>query len=137
MQNARDSDSRCLACDVSARDAKSLAMWVERCEPLRLAVGMKNLVRRPECSYEKCSKMFPKFWGPFCFGRGPNIFCKFPSDFLLSIVRRGAQEIGQRAPALRAVTFCCFFVASAMLPLRVTLSGKSSQTTKTPPELTN
>ena len=39
MQNACDSDSRCgLACDASARDAKSLAMWVERCEPLSYAV---------------------------------------------------------------------------------------------------
>ena len=37
MRNAYDSDSRCgLACDASARDAKSLAMWVERCEPLNL-----------------------------------------------------------------------------------------------------
>ena len=36
MRNACDSDSRCgLACDASARDAKSLAMRVERCEPLR------------------------------------------------------------------------------------------------------
>ena len=36
MRNACDSDSRCgLACDASTRDAKSLAMWVERCEPLR------------------------------------------------------------------------------------------------------
>ena len=35
MRHACDSDSRCgLACDASARDAKSLAMWVERCEPL-------------------------------------------------------------------------------------------------------
>ena len=36
MRNACDSDSRRgLACDASARDAKSLArMWVERCEPL-------------------------------------------------------------------------------------------------------
>ena len=35
MRNACDSDSRCgLACDASARDAKSLAMWVERCKPL-------------------------------------------------------------------------------------------------------
>ena len=35
MRSACDSDSRCgLACDASARDAKSLAMWVERCEPL-------------------------------------------------------------------------------------------------------
>ena len=34
MRNACDSDSRCgLACDASARDAKSLAMRVERCEP--------------------------------------------------------------------------------------------------------
>ena len=33
MRNACDSDSRCgLACDASARDAKSLAMWVERCK---------------------------------------------------------------------------------------------------------
>ena len=39
MRNACDSDSRCgLACDASARDAKSLAMWVERCEPLSLGV---------------------------------------------------------------------------------------------------
>ena len=36
MRIACDSDSRCgLACDASARDAKSLAMWVERCEPLK------------------------------------------------------------------------------------------------------
>ena len=36
MRNACDSDSRCgLACDASTRDAKSLAMRVERCEPLR------------------------------------------------------------------------------------------------------
>ena len=35
MRNACDSDSRCgLACDASARDAKSLALRVERCEPL-------------------------------------------------------------------------------------------------------
>ena len=35
MRNACDSDSRCgLAWDASARDAKSLAMRVERCEPL-------------------------------------------------------------------------------------------------------
>ena len=35
MWNACGSNSRCgLASDVSARDAKSLAMWVERCQPL-------------------------------------------------------------------------------------------------------
>ena len=35
MRNACDSDSRCgLACDASARDAKSLVMWVARCEAL-------------------------------------------------------------------------------------------------------
>ena len=35
MRDACDSDSRCgLACDASARDAKSLAMRVEQCEPL-------------------------------------------------------------------------------------------------------
>ena len=35
MQNARDLDSRCgLACDANAGDAKSLVMWVERCQPL-------------------------------------------------------------------------------------------------------
>ena len=35
MRNACDSDSRCgLACDASARDAKSLAIRVERCKPL-------------------------------------------------------------------------------------------------------
>ena len=37
------SDSRCgLACDASACDAKSLAMWFERCEPLRLE--LKHIV---------------------------------------------------------------------------------------------
>ena len=37
MQNACASDSRCifLPCDASAPGAKSLVMWVERCEPLR------------------------------------------------------------------------------------------------------
>ena len=36
MRNACDSDSRCgLTCDASARNAKSLAMRVERCKPLR------------------------------------------------------------------------------------------------------
>ena len=40
MRNACDSDSRCgLACDASTRDAKSLAMCVERCEPLRPGWG--------------------------------------------------------------------------------------------------
>ena len=35
MRNVCDSDSRCgLACDASARDAKSLAIRVERCEPV-------------------------------------------------------------------------------------------------------
>ena len=39
MRNACDSDSRCgLACDASTRDAKSLAMRVERCEPLSPAL---------------------------------------------------------------------------------------------------
>ena len=43
MRNACDSDSCCgLACDASARDAKSLAMWVERCEPLS---SVSSLVR--------------------------------------------------------------------------------------------
>ena len=43
MRAACDSDSRCgLACDASTRDAKSLAMWVERCEPLssKVAFGL-------------------------------------------------------------------------------------------------
>ena len=43
MRNACDSDSRCgLACDASARDAKSLAMWVERCEPLSTKAKAKE-----------------------------------------------------------------------------------------------
>ena len=43
MRNACDSDSRCgLACDASARDAKSLAMRVERCEPLRYSVSCSS-----------------------------------------------------------------------------------------------
>ena len=44
MRNACDSDSRCgLDCDASARDAKSLAMWVERCEPLRYISIFKKI----------------------------------------------------------------------------------------------
>ena len=46
MRNAYDSVSRCgLACDGSAREAKSLAMRVERCEPvsLRLMLGIDTL----------------------------------------------------------------------------------------------
>ena len=40
MQNACDSDFRCdLACDASVGETKSLAKWVERCEPLRLATN--------------------------------------------------------------------------------------------------
>ena len=36
VRNACDADSRCgWACDASAGYAKSLAMWAERCEPLR------------------------------------------------------------------------------------------------------
>ena len=43
MRNACDSDSRCgLACDASARDAKSLAMWVERCEPPSIGLLSAN-----------------------------------------------------------------------------------------------
>ena len=39
MRKACDSDSRCgLACDASTCDAKSLAMCVERCEPLSAAL---------------------------------------------------------------------------------------------------
>ena len=35
MQSTCDSDFRCgLACEASARNAKSLVMWVEQCEPL-------------------------------------------------------------------------------------------------------
>ena len=46
MRNACDSDSRCgLACDASARDAKSLAMWVERCEPLSHGRSMLRLLQ--------------------------------------------------------------------------------------------
>ena len=43
MQNACDSDTRCgLACYASARDAKSLAMRVERCEPLKCPIFSRN-----------------------------------------------------------------------------------------------
>ena len=40
MRNACNLDTHCgLACDASARDAKLLTMWVERCEPLSLRIG--------------------------------------------------------------------------------------------------
>ena len=53
MRNACDSDSRCgLACDASARDAKSLAMWVERCEPLSFQmVRFSGLLRSGAATY--------------------------------------------------------------------------------------
>ena len=47
MRNACDSDSRCgLACDASTRDATSLAMRVERCQPLS-SVSFCLLLRGP------------------------------------------------------------------------------------------
>ena len=55
MRNAYDSDSRCgLACDASACDAKSLAIRVERCEPLRsqtLSSQGKNAPSNPYPHY--------------------------------------------------------------------------------------
>ena len=46
MRNACDSDSPCgLACDASARDAKSLAMRVERCEPLQRQKSSQKVSR--------------------------------------------------------------------------------------------
>ena len=51
MRNACDSDSRCgLACDARARDAKSLAMGVERCEPLSAS---RILKRCCSCCHER------------------------------------------------------------------------------------
>ena len=63
MRNPCDSDSRCgLACDASTRDAKSLSMWVERCEPLRTAISRcdscDNLTLRfvcPKSTWERDS----------------------------------------------------------------------------------
>ena len=47
MRNACDSDSRCgLACDASTRDAKSLALWVERCEPLSMGPSPTSTSRK-------------------------------------------------------------------------------------------
>ena len=53
---ACDSDSRCgLACDASAHDAKSLAMWVERCEPLSINHTQHNLsLRQCKLAPSKC-----------------------------------------------------------------------------------
>ena len=62
MRNACDSDSPCgLACDASARDAKSLAMRVERCEPLRAAPRPSLFGGGPPVcleSLEKCQLPF-------------------------------------------------------------------------------
>ena len=65
-RNACDSDSRCgLACDASTRDAKLLAVWVERCEPLR----PQEISRRiPQIFYSARSKQSfsadcgPRLW---------------------------------------------------------------------------
>ena len=83
MRNACDSDSRSgLACDASARDAKSLAMWVERCEPLRnfcfcrtlgakpSLAGSANLQLKINCGTRggtggaKPGSGVQRFWGP-------------------------------------------------------------------------
>ena len=45
MRNACDADSHCgLACDASACHAKSLTIWIERCEPLRLLGNLWNVL---------------------------------------------------------------------------------------------
>ena len=61
MRNACDSASRCgLACDASACDAKSLAMWVERCEPLR--ASRKAPRQKTSKIVKKCQKYFRLFF---------------------------------------------------------------------------
>ena len=57
MRNACDSDSRCgLACPTRARDAKSRAMWVERCEPLSAELTEFYL---PNSALETVFRPFP------------------------------------------------------------------------------
>ena len=83
MRNACDADSRCgLLCDASARDAKSLAMWVERCEPLSIsprdpAFDKKNYNQAKDSKFlHRRVFTFPSF--PLCSGsslEGENV-CK-------------------------------------------------------------
>ena len=93
MRNACDSDSHCgLACDASARDAKSLAMWVERCEPLRTG-GFPYL----DLSFLFCPFLsFPDFSGifPICSGmvRGVSRFVLFLFLGLLRAPTRNSPE---------------------------------------------
>ena len=60
MRNACDSDSRCgLACDASTRDAKSLAMWGERCEPLRGGAILLRFCGSPGPFFMQQNEPFP------------------------------------------------------------------------------
>ena len=77
MRNFRVTDSRCgLACNASAHDAKSLAMWVERCEPEAgetasktawVLASMEQKVAKKKVGFGDDFCCF-FFWSPFsCF----------------------------------------------------------------------
>ena len=121
MRNACDSDSRCgLACDVSTRDANSLAMWAERCEPLRDGPKMADRVQNTDFRAENC-----RFWqsDPFdlletqAFG-GRRIFAGKPTIFAEN---RGKPQVGVRH--LRSVPFCSAPSLKLSLP---TQGGRAS-----------
>ena len=80
MRNACDSDSRCgLACDASTRDAKSLAMRVERCEPLRSERFASLLQRRYIMLGQKsCRTKIPRIFGIVVPNFAPIFRTKFP-----------------------------------------------------------
>ena len=62
---SRDSDSRCgLGCNASARNAKPLAMWVERCKPLSSGGHRRHPPHNLKCGpilYERSTRLL----GPY------------------------------------------------------------------------
>ena len=65
-----------LACDASARDAKSLAMWVERCEPLSSTLHLLYILKFHMSRERLYAPPAPPFWPRRYFEapRGRNFF---------------------------------------------------------------
>ena len=107
MQNACDSDSRCgLACDASARDAKSLAMRVERCEPLSSRAAKRGCFKRGGFPIWTCPSFFvlfrpfwdfPDFSGifPICLGMVWG-FSRFVLFLFLGLLRAPTRNSPER-----------------------------------------
>ena len=97
MRNACDSDSRCsLACDASACDAKSLAMWVEQCEPLRRPVRAATDGKRAKNIWVKIQMSFEPGFGA-CQSLPQTIKAPFSRIFSLCSFE-GSRPVSKPAP---------------------------------------